>query len=220
MKAILAGVASIVVLPAVAVMGLGAMLSASGSTVPTGCPSASPSATPSTLSSPPGPGASASPDPCAGIAGYVNPLPDPQWGTARTDQGVDFIPTVPLPVLAIGDGIVTYSSTSCGWPGGAFIAYQLTNGSHAGLYVFVAEHLTDLLPVGTVLHAGDPVAVGWPGYPWIETGWATPHGDSPAVPYNGLPDGTPTAGGLAFARFLNELGRTTAQDPGPGPDRP
>ncbi len=217
MKAILAAVASIAVLPAVAVMGLGAMLSASGSTVPTGCPSASPSATPS---SPPGPGASASPDPCAGIAGYVNPLPDPQWGTARTDQGVDFIPTVPLSVLAIGDGVVTYSSTSCGWPGGAFVAYRLTNGSHAGLYVFVAEHLTDLLPVGTVLHAGDPVAVGWPGYPWIETGWAAPQGDSPAVPYNGLPDGTPTAGGLAFARFLNELGRTTAQDPGPGPDRP
>lgn len=217
MKAILAAVASIAVLPAVAVMGLGAMLAASGSTVPTGCPSASPSAT---SSSPPVPGASASPDACAGIAGYVNPLPDPQWGTARTDQGVDFIPAVPLPVLAIGDGIVTYSSTSCGWPGGAFIAYQLTNGSHAGLYVFVAEHLTNLSLVGTVLHAGDPVAVGWPGYPWIETGWAAPQGDSPAVPYNGLPDGTPTAGGLAFARFLNELGRTTAQDPGPGPDRP
>jgi len=216
-KAILAAVVSIAVLPAVAVMGLGAMLSASGSTVPTGCPSAAPSATPT---SPPGPGASASPDPCAGIAGYVDPLPDPQWGTARTDQGVDFIPTVPLPVLAIGDGVVTYSSTSCGWPGGAFLAYQLTNGSHAGLYVFVAEHLTNLPPVGTVVHAGDPVAVGWPGYPWIETGWAAPQGDSPAVPYNGLPDGTPTAGGLAFARFLNELGRTTAQDPGPGPDRP
>ncbi len=217
MKAILAAVASIAVLPAVTVMGLGAMLSASGSTVPTGCPSASPSATPS---SPPGPGASPSTDPCARITGYVNPLPDPQWGTARTDQGVDFIPTVPLPVLAIGDGVVTYSSTSCGWPGGAFIAYRLTTGSHAGLYVFVAEHLTNLLPVGTVIHAGDPVAVGWPGYPWIETGWAAPQGDSPAVPYNGLPDGTPTAGGLAFARFLNELGRTTAQDPGPGPDRP
>lgn len=217
MKAALLALGSIVLLPVIALMGLGAMLSASGSTVPTGCPSASPSATPS---SPPVPGASASPDPCAGIAGYTNPLPDPQWGTARTDQGVDFIPTVPLPVLAIGDGIVTYSSTSTGWPGGAFIAYRLTAGSHAGLYVFVAEHLTGLPPVGTVLHAGDPVAVGWPGYPWIETGWAAPQGDSPAVPYNGLPDGTPTAGGLAFARFLNELGRTTLQDPGPGPDRP
>ncbi len=159
--------------------------------------------------------------PCpAGVAGYVNPLPDPRWQPARTDQGVDYVPTVPLPVLAVGDGIVTYSSTSSGWPGGAFIAYQLTAGSHAGLFVFVAEHLTGLPPVGTVLHAGDPVAVGWPGYPWIETGWAAPQGDSPAVPYNGLPDGTPTAGGLAFARFLNELGRTTAQDPGPGPDRP
>jgi len=159
--------------------------------------------------------------PCpAGVAGYVNPLPEPRWQPARTDQGVDYVPTVPLPVLAVGDGIVTYSSTSSGWPGGAFIAYRLTAGSHAGLYVFVAEHLTDLPPVGTVLHAGDPVAVGWPGYPWIETGWAAPTGDSPAVPYNGLPDGTPTAGGLAFARFLRELGRTTLQDPGPGPDRP
>ena len=165
--------------------------------------------------------------PCpAGVAGYTNPLPDPRWQPARTDQGVDYVPTVPLPVLAVGDGIVTYSSTSSGWPGGAFLAYRLTAGSHAGLYVFVAEHLTGLPPVGTVLHAGDPVAVGWPGYPWIETGWAAPQGDSPAVPYNGLPDGTPTTGGLGVrplpqrARTDHTAGPRTWARPAIGPAPP
>jgi hypothetical protein len=164
-------------------------------------------------------GTSPSPSPAAGAAGYVNPLAGGQWGLARTDQGVDYLPDAPAePVRAIGAGTVVFSSTSTGWPGGAFISYKLASGPEAGAVIYVAEHLTALLPAGAKVRAGEQLAAAWPGYPWTEWGWAACSGDLPAVQYNGAPDGTPMAGGLAFARFMRKLGAGTAEDPGPGPD--
>jgi hypothetical protein len=153
---------------------------------------------------------------------YVNPFQHGSWAPSRIDQGVDWVPTVASPVVAIGDGVITYSSTTSGWPGGGFITYRLTSGSHAGLYVYVAEHLVNLLPAGTTITAGQVIATALPGYPWTEWGWASPSGPEPApsARYNGAPDGTPTPGGRAFARFLIEIGAKLAQDPGPGADRP
>ena len=160
---------------------------------------------------------------CGGLTGYVNPMAYGQWTPSRTDQGVDWNASRPNPVVAIGDGIVTYSKMDgTGWPGGAFIAYGLTSGNHAGLYIFVAESLTDLVPVGTVVKAGQRIATAIPGGPETEWGFAAAPGTSPvpATPYNGEPDGTQTPGGKAFARFLIELGAKPLQPPGPGPDRP
>jgi hypothetical protein len=154
----------------------------------------------------------------AGAAGYVNPLAGQSWGLARTDQGVDYVPDAPEAVRAIGAGTVVYSSTATGWPGGAFISYRLAGGPAAGAVVYVAEHLTGLVRPGTAVRAGEPIATAWPGYPWTEWGWAACGTDLPAVQYNGAPDGTPMAGGLAFARFMRGLGAGTAQDPGAGPD--
>ena len=153
-----------------------------------------------------------------GTAGYVNPFAGGRWVPARTDQGVDFKPAGPQPVRAIGDGIVVFSSTSTGWPGGAFISYRLTSGPAAGHVVFVAEHLSGLTPAGRTVRPGEQIATAWPGYPWTEWGWGCSAGDLPAVRYDGAADGTPMAGGLVFARFLRGLGAATAQDPGPGPD--
>jgi hypothetical protein len=148
---------------------------------------------------------------------YVNPFAGGNWGLARTDQGVDYLPQqANLPVVAIGNAVVTYSSESTGWPGGAFISYRLLDGPMAGNTVYVAEHLTGLLPVGSHITAGQQIASAQPGYPWTEWGWAAPSGDSPLVTYNGAADGTPMAGGLAFARFLRSLGAQTLEDPGPG----
>ena len=166
----------------------------------------------------------AAPPPSSGksTAGYVNPFRFGSWSPARTDQGVDWLPNVSSPVVAIGDGVVTYSSTSTSWPGGAFITYRLTKGSHAGFYIYVAEHLTNLLAVGTTVSAGHVIATALPGYPWTEWGWASPSGDVPApsAQYNGAPGGTATPGGKAFARFLIKLGAKPLQNPGPGPDTP
>ena len=154
----------------------------------------------------------------AGAGGYVNPFSVGQWLPARTDQGVDWIPVNPSPVVAIGDGVITYSATSgTGWPGGAFLSYLLTGGKAAGHTVYVAEHLAGLAPLGTVVTAGQAIATALPGYPWTEWGWAAPSGPEPAVPYNGSAHGSPTPGGAAFARFLETLGVKPLDDPGPGP---
>ena len=179
--------------------------------------------TPTTTPPPAAPAPSTTPAPPPPVtSGYINPFAQGNWSPARIDQGVDWIPNAPSPVVAIGDGVITYSSTSSGWPGGAFISYRLTSGSHAGLYVYVAEHLTNLLPTGTVVHAGEQIATALPGDPWTEWGWASAYGPAPAPgsQYNGAPDGTPTAGGKAFARFLISIGVTGVQDPGPGPTTP
>jgi hypothetical protein len=160
--------------------------------------------------------------PPARSAGYVNPLAGGRWTDARTDQGVDYQPAVPEPVRAIGSGVVAYSSTSdClphGWPGCAVIGYRLTAGPKKGAVIYVAEHLEHLLPEGARVRPGTVLATALPGYPWIETGWANCAGDAPVVQYHGAVDGTPMAGGLAFARFMRELGASTAMNPGPGPD--
>jgi murein DD-endopeptidase MepM/ murein hydrolase activator NlpD len=126
------------------------------------------------------------------------------------------------PVVAIGDGVITYSnSNQPGWPEGKFMVYGLTSGDHAGCYIFVAENLTDLLPAGTMIKAGQQIAVALPGGTGTEWGFAAPPGTGPnvATPYNGAADGTATPGGQAFARFLIELGATPLQPPGPGSDR-
>jgi peptidoglycan hydrolase-like protein with peptidoglycan-binding domain len=157
-------------------------------------------------------------------AGYINPIQPGLWAPARTDQGVDWLPLQPnTPVLAIGAGVVTFSSLHSYWVGGGNITYKLTSGPKSGLYIYVTEHLTSVLPVGSVITPGEVIATAQPGYPWTEWGWAKPPGTgsyAPAVPYSGKPDGNPTQGGLAMARFFRELGAMTLQDPGPGPDMP
>jgi LysM repeat protein len=153
---------------------------------------------------------------------YVNPFTFGSWAPSRIDEGVDWIPNEVSPVVAIGDGVITYSSMDSGWPAGGFITYRLTSGSHAGLYIYVAEHISNLLPVGTVVSAGQRIATALPGYPWTEWGWAAAVGQEPApsAQYNGAPDGSSTPGGYAFARFLISLGVTGIANPGPGPTTP
>ena len=153
---------------------------------------------------------------------YVNPFRFGSWSPSRIDEGVDWIPNVVSPVVAIGDGVITYSSMDSGWPAGGFITYRLTSGSHAGLYIYVAEHITNLLPVGAAVSAGQRIATALPGYPWTEWGWAAAVGQEPApsAQYNGAPNGSATPGGMAFARFLISLGVTGMENPGPGPTTP
>ena len=79
--------------------------------------------------------------PRAASANYVDPFTNPGWVPARTDMGVDWLVTRPLPVRAIGNAVILGSnSDDTGWPGGHFIWYRLLNGSHAGDIVYVAEH--------------------------------------------------------------------------------
>jgi len=147
-------------------------------------------------------------------ADYVNPFTDPAWGPARTDMGVDWIPNKPLPVLAVGDAVILGSDRHAPWPGGKFIYYQLTDGSHAGDIIYVAEHLSQLIDAGTHVHAGEKIAEALPGYPYIEMGWADQYGSPIAYPcYH---EGEQTRSGKRMARFLQSLGATVYDNPGPG----
>ena len=86
---------------------------------------------------------------------YIDPFAAPGWVPNRTDMGVDWLVTRPLPVLAIGNAVILGSdSHDGGWPGGHFIWYRLLNGTHAGDMIYVAEHLKHLLPAGVHVRAG------------------------------------------------------------------
>ena len=150
---------------------------------------------------------------------YVNAFADPAWLPARTDMGVDWLPKHRLPVTAIGDAVILGSdSHNTVWPGQHIIWYQLLDGSHAGNVIYVSEHLTNLAPTGKFVAAGQKIAVALPGSPYTEWGWANGIGGPLASPcYH---EGWKTRIGKEMARFMRELGATTRDAPGRGPDGP
>jgi hypothetical protein len=162
------------------------------------------------------------PEPAPGSAPegkYVNPFSAGAWSTSRTDMGVDMMPIHATPVLAIGDAKILGSTGKASWPGGHFIWYRLLDGDHAGTVIYVAEHLGQLAPAGTMVQAGQQIGVALPGYPWTEWGWATAAGQPRAYPcYH---EGMETNSGKEMSRFLVSLqpkrlrGRLE-----PGPNQP
>jgi murein DD-endopeptidase MepM/ murein hydrolase activator NlpD len=149
---------------------------------------------------------------------YVNPFANSAWEAGRTDMGMDWAPLHHLPVLAIGDGVILGSNSHSGWPGKHFIYYQLSNGSHAGDIIYVAEHLSRLAKAGTHVRAGQQIALAIPGYPYIETGWADQYGSPRAYPcYH---EGQKTNSGKEMERFLMSLGAAAGDPAGKGPNRP
>lgn len=149
---------------------------------------------------------------------YVNPLRlAKQVQRWRTDQGVDFGAQLGSIVVAMGNMRVTRSVTNSGWPGGGCVQYVLLEGPHKGEEVYVAEFIDPLVQPGHYYKTGAPVArfnhdhtsgVG------IETGWIRPGTNEPCSTDT---SGNPTLGGLAFARWLRQLGCRTRDNPGKGP---
>ncbi len=150
---------------------------------------------------------------------YIDPFTASGWYPARTDMGVDWFVTRRLPVLAIGDAVILGSdSHDGGWPGGHFIWYQLLDGNHAGDVIYVAEHLTKLVPAGTHVRAGQRIAVALPGGTGTEWGWAEADGATRANPcYH---EGEATRSGREMARFMKSLGAQVQDPPGLGADAP
>lgn len=154
------------------------------------------------------PQASQPPPPPAGgsSGGYTNPvravsalIPE------RIDQGVDFGGFGP--VYAIGNGVVlnTYGS---GWPGGTFIAYQLSDGPARGEVVYVAEDLEPSVRVGQQVSSGTVLGQMYGGPNGIEMGWADPASlpDTMARAYGQYDGSDPTAFGLNFSQLLVSIG--------------
>jgi hypothetical protein len=135
---------------------------------------------------------------------YVNPFSQGVWSPGRIDMGVDMIPEHREPILAIGAAEILGSTTRSGWPDGRYLWYQLLSGTHKGEIVYVAEHLRKLAPAGKRVDAGQRIATALPGYPYMETGWATESGSTRAAPC--YKEGKATHSGKTFARFLYRVG--------------
>jgi murein DD-endopeptidase MepM/ murein hydrolase activator NlpD len=138
--------------------------------------------------------------------GYANPFRSVGGLTPeRIDEGVDYAGVGP--VYAVGNGVVlsTYGS---GWPGGTFIAYQLSDGPARGLVVYVAEDLNPQVSVGSAVTANTVIGQMYGGPHGIETGWA----DGSAIPnamarsYGQYHGGNSTAFGDNYSRFLQSVG--------------
>jgi murein DD-endopeptidase MepM/ murein hydrolase activator NlpD len=163
--------------------------------------------TSTTPGSPDPPRVSPPPPPAGGSSGgYANPvravsalIPE------RIDQGVDFGGFGP--VYAIGNGVVlnTYGS---GWPGGTFIAYQLSDGPGSGEVVYVAEDLEPSVQVGQQVSSGTVLGQMYGGPNGIEMGWANPAAlpDTMARAYGQYDGSDPTAFGLNFSQLLQSIG--------------
>ena len=153
----------------------------------------------------------------AAPGGYINPFAGEAWAPSRNDQGVDYDPLKVEPVRAIGAGrIVDIGSWGTYGP---WFDYKLAAGQFAGKCIYVAEHISSILPAGTQFNAGDTLATAYPGPYWTEWGWAKAL-DTPSITWTECgctEQDNADPGGRAFARFLRSLGASTEQDPGPGP---
>ena len=146
-----------------------------------------------------------------GDGGYQNPLRAVAGLRAgRIDQGVDYAGAGP--VYAVGDGVVT-STTNSGWPGGAFIAYRLTDGPAAGRYVYVAENVVPEVAVGQQVTPSTVLGILVDASPDMETGWAAPPGLGNAAAgaagqWTAATDrqSIPTAYGENFSQLMAALG--------------
>ncbi len=136
--------------------------------------------------------------------GYVNPLAHASVTPERIDAGVDYSGTGTL--TALGEGRVTYVGTSgTGWPG-AFVEYQLLNGTDAGRYVYYAEGVRPGVSVGQTVQAGQAVAYLIPGWSsGIEIGWGSGVGTQPLAQKLGE-NSFPTAAGESFSALIASLG--------------
>jgi hypothetical protein len=138
---------------------------------------------------------------------YLNPLRRAHITPERIDQGVDYAGSGPI--YALGPGIIR-ETTNSGWPGGAFIAEELTAGPDSGAIVYYAENISPRVHVGQSVNARDVVGDITGG---IEVGWgaAPPHlGESAAKVHGqvtpGHPAGQATGYGVSFNNLLKSLG--------------
>ena len=139
---------------------------------------------------------------------YKNPI-GPGLTPGRVDMGVDYGGAGP--VYALGNGKIT-GVYNPGWPGGGFIALQLSDGS--GRYVYYAEDISPAVQVGQAVMAGQ--LIGHATGSGIEVGWAAPPGTGQTMAAasgqdkaglaHGDPGYYPTAYGVNFSNLIRSLG--------------
>src|SRR5438270_13524374 len=88
---------------------------------------------------------------------YQNPFNAEAPYVGRTDMGVDVCLSPGDPIRAVGNGVVVGIMRNW-FEKQPYIWYRLTGGPSAGRYVYVAEQIKHLAPIGSTLQAGDVVA--------------------------------------------------------------
>lgn len=136
--------------------------------------------------------------------GYIDPLRYVTvWG--RTDQGVDAVMPVGAPILA--PSTIKVLAIIPGWYAGQPLVYfELLDGPDAGKVQYVAEQITNIAPVGSILRQGQTIAVFAASGTAIEYGWATLTGQTLARATTGYTEGQITPAGQAIRAWLNSVG--------------
>jgi 3D (Asp-Asp-Asp) domain-containing protein len=120
---------------------------------------------------------------CASAGGYQNPFAHATGIVpSRIDMGVDY--TATGPIVAMGDGLVTYSAAanagwgpySCSGGHGGAVVYKLLSGPDRGRFVYVTEGIVPTVAAGQQVTAGQQIAT-FTGC--IEIGWGSGVGDQP-----------------------------------------
>jgi hypothetical protein len=137
-------------------------------------------------------------------SGYTNPLQHvTTW--ERTDQGVDATMPVGAPIVAPAK--VKIMGVIPNWYAGQpYIWWKILTGPDAGKYQYVAEQITNLAPVGTVLQPGQTIATYASSGSAIEYGWSTASGETLAMATTGYTEGYATTAGKNLRQWLNSLG--------------
>lgn len=138
-----------------------------------------------------------------GAHGYVYPFAH-GWTEGRTDQGVDFAPTVNgAPIVSPGNARVVKVGAP-GWPSGEKgVLLQLLNGPLAGKFVFIYEAINPMVRVGQIVQAGQEIGRGVLGETGIEIGFSDKNG----VPlsHSEYTEGKETAFGKKMRAWLGSL---------------
>jgi hypothetical protein len=137
-------------------------------------------------------------------ATYIDPLRYVSvW--ERTDQGVDAVMPKGAPILAPCE--VKVLAIIPGWYAGQPLVYfELLNGPDAGKVQYVAEEITNIVPGGTILQQGQPIARFAASGTGIEYGWSTLNGVTLARATTGYEEGQATPAGKSIRAWLNSLG--------------
>jgi hypothetical protein len=136
---------------------------------------------------------------------YANPFAGDQVSVGRTDMGLDVCLSRGDAIRAVGNGVVVGIIRNW-YEGKPYIWYRLNDGPDAGRYVYVAEQINDLAPVGLTVRAGDVIARIASKGTCVEAGWAAGDGETLAQATTDYTEGQVTAAGVSFAHFLASLG--------------
>lgn len=149
-----------------------------------------------------------------GSSGYQNPFHDESNIVAsRIDEGADFASTQPVPIYAIGPGVVTQvakGDSTFYKPLPNWITYKLTSGPASGKFVYVAEECPPLVNIGdTVGPNTGPLCNVMPQS--IETGWALDATSQAAAAYGTYTESNATGWGQNFYELLQSIGLKTKE---------